>query len=499
LDSNIYTQLPIAKDNDICPICGKKITNLKYVRIQLRNSKRTKFVTTKCISLYCTYCEIPYITDKTSLDIRQNNKNYRFDRFHIHEKNSAADVKDRINYSKKKGIEGERKNSMPHNLMPSENKGVVLDWKHSNDLISIDNNATLCPKCSISLSKDNILIPTKHQSERQISILICYKCEFVYVKKEQNIDILLWNNQHTRKYTYNGKGLWNISDILKKQQKDEKYRLNSQRRLDELRSVNSSIVMICIRYDKTKQWEEFVIVTEKDESDPEKNILHYTSVEARELLSAAFEKQKMRKGTLNEKDFFINTNPVFSNPNDKAMPDNCIPIEVKLRENGGFHSKNINFEPIVILIYSYKSKRYELMNATYDKNNEYPFVDVKIFRTFIRNHGKPAALFNFDKYKLSNGFDWDALEMESALRMYGYSVSKNEGLSVTERRNLLAEVIDLELLSVKQIVILLEFLLNSRTGENLATARGKWTQDIQFVKNYKMDPSRFLIASNVSK
>ena len=501
--SDIYTQLPIAKDNSICPICEKKLIQ-RIAHIELHDLYRSNFISKKHNILYCNMCTLPFINDAIVMELRKKYNELQIDKFTINKMSSIDYIKNRIkfrirkrSYLKEKNI----KSIIPQNSTSYEIVRINKNWawKTSQSLISIEKDITACYKCSTTLNPDYALIPINKNQEKKIPGLFCSECDCLYVKERKKVDEVLRDNPYAKSYTLDGKPLWNATEMLEKKRKDEEYKQKHQEKKRRLEAVKSSVVMICIDFNKTAQKEEFIIVMEKDESNPEKNILHYTSIEARELLSAAFEEQKKWKGTLNEKDFFITTKPIFPNLNDKSMLDNCIPVEVKLQEGGGYHSKNINFEPIVILIYSFKSKRYELMNATYDKNNGYPFVDTQIFRTFIKNHGKPAAVFSFNKYNLSNGFDWDNLEMESALTMYGYNVSKKEGLSVTERQNLLAELIDFELLSVKQIVSHLKILINSRTGEKYIAARGKWTVDKHYVENYKMNPSRFLIASNVSK
>ena len=76
---------------------------------------------------------------------------------------------------------------------------------------------------------------------------------------------------------------------------------------------------------------------------------------------------------------------------------------------------------------------------------------------------------------------------------YGYSVSKANNLSERERHEILAEIVDLGILKVNQIVNLLDFNCRLHSGEQYYWARRKWEIDKAFIENYKVNPNRFLI------
>jgi hypothetical protein len=71
-------------------------------------------------------------------------------------------------------------------------------------------------------------------------------------------------------------------------------------------------------------------------------------------------------------------------------------------------------------------------------------------------------------------------------------VNKQANLSTQYRHDLLAEIIDLEILPAPRIVSFLNWLVNIHTHQS--NAQLKWKEDIEFVENYKANPQRFLIA-----
>ena len=89
--------------------------------------------------------------------------------------------------------------------------------------------------------------------------------------------------------------------------------------------------------------------------------------------------------------------------------------------------------------------------------------------------------------------------LSSILTEYGYTVAQNVGLSSKERHELLAEVIDLEILDSIDIINHLEFCISLHPNEKYVYARSKWKEDIGFVENYNFNPDRFLIAEKAGR
>lgn len=87
----------------------------------------------------------------------------------------------------------------------------------------------------------------------------------------------------------------------------------------------------------------------------------------------------------------------------------------------------------------------------------------------------------------------NGLADQSILRAYGYTVAQKENLSAQERQELLAEIVDLNHLSVKQIVTLLELQINTKK-KRFPVACRKYEADRDFIMAYEVNPERFTIA-----
>ena len=77
--------------------------------------------------------------------------------------------------------------------------------------------------------------------------------------------------------------------------------------------------------------------------------------------------------------------------------------------------------------------------------------------------------------------------------MFGYNVAKDSELSESKRQQLLADLIDMNIISDEKVANYLQFFIDMHRGESYYYAREKWKRDLQFVENYNKNPKRFLI------
>lgn len=97
---------------------------------------------------------------------------------------------------------------------------------------------------------------------------------------------------------------------------------------------------------------------------------------------------------------------------------------------------------------------------------------------------KVTDIKSVNKFFHING---EKLAHESLLMQYGYSVSQINNLSEERRKKILAVIIDNEILSKIEIISYLDLFINQRLSiSNMETAITKWTEDRDFVQNYKM-------------
>lgn len=114
----------------------------------------------------------------------------------------------------------------------------------------------------------------------------------------------------------------------------------------------------------------------------------------------------------------------------------------------------------------------------------------------IHPYGKPDLDLEMDSTQRSSGSSFDDLNSQSFLNSYGYNVNQTEGLSESYRQELLAEVIDLELMSQSEISRFLSWCISTSSGR-YPIAESKWECDRKFVDSYRFNPTCFLIAGNI--
>lgn len=280
----------------------------------------------------------------------------------------------------------------------------------------------------------------------------------------------------------------------KERQREEKELIARRNRFYE---ISSGVIMISVRFSLSEAFGTYIIVEKEEDADKKEDILHFKSIEARELLTAAFYPERQLKGK-----YYNNTYTIYevTPRKDAARFMKLIsPSQVQIRSKGGFQESILNrrYTLISLLLYSPFSQRFELMLATHDRDSDVCFTDISNFRYFVNHHGNPHLNLEFEPIRSSSSL-FEHLNEESKLHGYGYNVSNSDNISAFYRQKLLAEVIDLFILSPYQIIKHLEFLIQTRKGPSLSVARSKWREDLLFVYSYIPNPDRFLVVSEKS-
>lgn len=378
-------------------------------------------------------------------------------------------------------------------------------WKLVKKMSTTTYKNERCPKCSAMLYPDYTLIPVTATEKAKVNGRTCHKCQCLYVDSKLHVERLLQDNPRTYGFYLNGRDLHKEKCLALSRAKrnaehenrlkmEEKVREYIQQRKEQLKNTPSGVLMICVQCED-RTIKDYTIVNTPKFSDPTKGIFHYASVEAREFLSAAYAEARNKRGRYQEQSYRVlrTISPKFDTPKDA---DDMIPTILYIQTDGGYSSSitNNKYELVDLLLYSPFTDRYELIRATHNKHTNKCFVDASIFRHYVRRFGNPGIKLRFgsenDHHK-----KWDQLNDESILKGYGYSVSKTSNHSNEYRQELLAEMVDLEILTVHQIVKLLSFFISSHPHNKDAFARMKWMMDKSFIENYKANPTRFLIAS----
>ncbi len=99
--------------------------------------------------------------------------------------------------------------------------------------------------------------------------------------------------------------------------------------------------------------------------------------------------------------------------------------------------------------------------------------------------GVPTCRITDEKTYLSGEFvDSNGLAKHSLLMDYGYNVSQNSNLSSTTRKQILARLIDEQILTKSEIISYLDFFISQRQSmPQYRTAISKWMDDREFVRS----------------
>lgn len=478
-------------EKDICPVCGNRIVAHKTYEVTIFTLESNE-KSYSCNTLYCNNCNLPF----ANADI--SNRVFRKTGFLLRtfppEKNSSVKSIRRRMYSYEAihfSSTQKRGSKKIFERIPSN----TTIWKPPKILCSISNNFSYCPGCHGKLSSDHTYIPVSKDERAKVPGKLCHSCGIMYVEKSDELINILRDNPLSKGFSLDGRELWNASAVAEiEKRKKQAQALRSERKRC-LRETPDSVVMICINRQGCVK--DIIITNHSTNTKPsDSNIICYKSEEGRELLSAAFADERDKKGVVKGEEFQV-LEVIFAEKSTRQQfQNNMLPTKLTIKADGGYHSsiKNRNYEVVDVLVYSLLTQRYELMRATYKRDENYCFTDISNFRSFVHNYGKPQAEIDFYSTKRIN---CDELRSESVLMGYGYNVSESNHLSDSKRQEILAEIVDLEILKVHQVVKLLDFNCSLHCSDKYYLARLKWQIDKNFIENYKVNPKRFFIANNV--
>ena len=239
----------------------------------------------------------------------------------------------------------------------------------------------------------------------------------------------------------------------------------------------------------------FCIVNDQEVQDVSRGVFYYTHWIAREILAGIIKPEK--NGRVNINGTILN---VLTSTNLDRIAKNADSIlqRVEIRKNGGYsrfgNRDEYNNEIVDVLMYSPFTKRYEITRASYDKSSRSYYMDITRFRSFVREYGNPGIKIWAGVSGYKGGGNFDMLNHESILYAYGYNVNQTNNLSAEYRHQILADVVDLNIMTVREIVKLITYNMNLHSQERNWLARKKWQEDIDFITDYRLEPDRFIIA-----
>lgn len=353
-----------------------------------------------------------------------------------------------------------------------------------------------CQFCKRGLTEGNAYIQISESECVKVSGFYCKGCKKLYFDSKHydfsELKNIIANSSYAKEYSLN----WRYYNKLRHNNnpKKEKYSYGvktNERYKKLLNKTKSSIFVLSVNY--SRQTSEYIIVKSKNEECVEKNILYYHNAFARTLLAAWFVSQN-HKCTFSNKEYRV----AFCFPRKKKSRKRngkcIIPGQIVLKSKGGIYESDKDKEIVEILLYSPFNKRYEIINATYaPENNEY-YIAPSNLRKFVENYCNPGVKVGFKLDKNNETyFDWNKVNTESLLKAWGYTVNQIDDKSTSERRKALTDLVDLKIAEVSYIVYMLDFFIQTHTGDCFFEARQKWASDREFMVNYKINPTRFLI------
>ena len=341
---------------------------------------------------------------------------------------------------------------------------------------------SLCKCDLVSQKKEIILHSTKGTESISVKeqILFCPECRHYYITQEMSrqlvkrypgyyLDMSTYNLKHRKKIN-KALDLTKIKDPV----------------TDALSIYKKDLSVVAVI--DTDNGNKYIIYKSNTFPESEKNSLLYTNVLARELLAASLRAEKNKQYKYNYIQGRITGVETFH-----GIEKNQILKRLVIRKGGGLKTlhKRGGDSFVDILLFSPFTQRYEILTTTYNKFDDEYFVDARQWRKFVSKYGNPGIHLAFTHYKEGDVYYYELdLRKSSILMDYGYSST----LSQSARQEILAEMVDLGIISVSHIIQYLKFFIDFNGAKNnMENSRRAWEEDWDFIEQYKVNPDRFLI------
>ena len=323
-----------------------------------------------------------------------------------------------------------------------------------------------CSVCGRDLLYSYTFVPINNKEAIKVYGKICPHCNYLYTNYSNKLLEIFIDNTFAENYYLNGKSYANYTEetLLESFQKN----YQSTIFIYHLKNGNNSFYI--------------AILENEEEENTEKNVYYYMHPIAREVLAAAMIREKYNWADINEKRYTVSC---IMKKEVKYIPPYITLIDDE------------KFKRLIkkdVLLYSPITKKFEIIKIAMGEYGEC-YLGISYFRRFVKYYGKPRVDIIIDEssYKNSDRVMYSELRDKSILKLFGYSVSEKDKLGSKFRQSILCDIVDLELMTVKQVVSLLGFFIDTHTNDKYFYARAKWQEDLNFMTNYRTNPDRFLI------
>lgn len=164
-----------------------------------------------------------------------------------------------------------------------------------------------------------------------------------------------------------------------------------------------------------------------------------------------------------------------------------------------YKQKNISlldsadFEAVTAWMWCIKSNDLVPMTVLYSPKQEKYYLNASTYEDYCERYGLPFFKIECINQDAFSDFN---LRTESELKMYGYSVSKADGLTSAQRQSRLAQLMDSGLIPKSKIISHLDLLIKMNYGkEKMEDACYAWKDDRRFVLDYKLHNQRSIWAT----
>ena len=478
--NSFYYRIPYIEDNR-CFYCNQPIKAMKRAEFYVYSSGLGKQIVS-CEFEYCGFCDLIQMSKETYSRIKSKG----FDlgvikslldlplitlkrRMYIEYKHNDSKKKCGLRHQKTINRKGTLCIDIPSIQPPAFSldtyKTTESEIRNSIKKIYTINSREYrlihyCSLCGQDLLSSYTFVPINNRDSVKIFGKMCPHCKYLYTKYSSELQNIFIDNSFANSYYLNGHNYSNYTEesILESFLKD----YQSTIFIYHLKNTNNSF---------------YIAIVEN------KHVYYYKHSYAREVLAAAMIQEKYSKAIINEERFTVSC--IMNKDDIKYLPPYITLIDDEI------FKRSIKND---VLLYSPITKRYEILSISMGEYKEC-CLGISSFRRFVKYYGKPRVdIFIGESYsKSSDRIQYSELREKSILKLFGYSVNEKDKLGSQLRQSILGDIVDLELMTAKQVVSLLGFFIDTHTNDKYFYARAKWQEDLHFMTNYKFNPDRFLI------
>lgn len=140
------------------------------------------------------------------------------------------------------------------------------------------------------------------------------------------------------------------------------------------------------------------------------------------------------------------------------------------------------------------------ININYCQNCRIYFIGLREYKYYQNIYGVLLGNISITQYISGGSSGYDSLANESVLRLSGYTVNQADALTPNQRRLILSNLMDRGIISKYRIIEYLQFFINnSKYRTNMKVANRKWSDDLEWVRQYNIDKQRQYIISAIRK